>query len=71
MPNVDQEKVLAVLEARYQKLRATLRTLLPDEVYDDDAEPLDASILADVEMIGKEMRVTSAAMEAIIVGKTR
>ena len=56
MPNADQQKVLAVLSARYQQLRVTLRTLLPDGVYDDDAEPLDASTLTDVEMIGEEMR---------------
>ena len=71
MPNADQQKVFTALSARYKQLHASLRTLLPDEVYDDDAEPLDESVLTDVEMIGAEMRITWAAMEAILVGKTR
>jgi hypothetical protein len=72
MPNADQQRLeLEALQSRYRQLGAMLRGLLPEGVYDDDADPLDESVLADIGMIGAEMRVTTDAMGALLTGKTR
>jgi hypothetical protein len=72
MPTPEQQKQFEKLEARYLQLRVMRAMILDDAAkIDPDVEPLGDSILADIRMIGDELLATRAAMETILVGKTR